>query len=99
VTGRLSARSLRRWYRAIAAAALVTAWFVGPLFVLGVAVCLVCAALGVLVPRSTLVPQLLTIPVLLGAYAILTRRLTITKLGMLSVVFGIPTLGFVLAYV
>jgi len=66
---------------------------------LALAVCLACAALGVLVPRSTLGPQLLTIPVLLGAYAILTRRPTITKLAMLSVVFGIPTLGFVLAYV
>jgi 4-hydroxybenzoate polyprenyltransferase len=69
------------------------------LWVLALAVCLVCAQQNVLVPRSTVVPQLITIPVLLAAYAILTRRPTITKLAMLSVVFGIPTIGFALAYV
>jgi hypothetical protein len=38
-------------------------------------------------------------PVLLLAYAILTRRPTITKLALVSVLFGVPTIGFALAYV
>jgi lycopene elongase/hydratase (dihydrobisanhydrobacterioruberin-forming) len=33
------------------------------------------------------------------AYAVLTRRPTITKLALLSVLFGIPTVGFALAYI
>jgi 4-hydroxybenzoate polyprenyltransferase len=60
---------------------------------------LVCAWLDVLVPRSTLVPQLLMAPVLVGAYAILTRRPTIARLALLSVLFGVPTIGFALAYI
>jgi 4-hydroxybenzoate polyprenyltransferase len=60
---------------------------------------LVCAWLDVLVPRSTLVPQLVMAPVLLVAYAILTHRPTITKLALVSVLFGVPTVGFALAYV
>ena len=58
-----------------------------------------CAAADAVVPRSTLVPQLLMAPVLLVAYAILTRRPTITRLAAVSVLFGIPTIGFALAYV
>ena len=58
-----------------------------------------CAHLDVLVPRSTLVPQLLMAPVLLVAYALLTRRPTIPRLAVLSLLFGIPTIGFALAYV
>jgi hypothetical protein len=53
----------------------------------------------VLVPRSTLTAQLVMAPVLLAAYAILTRRPTITKLALISVLFGVPTIGFALAYV
>ena len=58
-----------------------------------------CAWLDVLVPRSTLVPQLLMTPVLLATYAVLTRRPTITKMAVVSVLFGIPTIGFALAYI
>lgn len=58
-----------------------------------------CAWVDVLVPRSTLVPQLLMAPILLTAYAVLTRRPTITKLALLSMLFGIPTAGFALAYI
>jgi 4-hydroxybenzoate polyprenyltransferase len=58
-----------------------------------------CAALGVLVPRSTLIPQLVMAPVLFVAYAVLTRRPTITRLAIVSVLFGIPTVGFALAYI
>ena len=58
-----------------------------------------CAWLDVLVPRSTLTPQLVMAPVLLAAYAALTRRPTITKLALFSVLFGVPTIGFALAYV
>ncbi len=60
---------------------------------------LVCAWLDVLVPRSTLTPQLLMAPVLLAAYALLTRRPTITRMALLSVLFGVPTAGFALAYI
>ncbi|GAA3344850.1 hypothetical protein GCM10020358_49740 [Amorphoplanes nipponensis] len=63
------------------------------------AVSLVCAWLGVLVPRSTLTAQLVMAPVLLAAYAILTRRPTITRLALVSLLFGVPTVGFALAYV
>ncbi|MFI5909978.1 UbiA prenyltransferase family protein [Dactylosporangium sp. NPDC051541] len=205
VTGRLTAKSLRMWYRLIAAASVGTAGFVGPLFVLGVAgvlalgwaysvpplrlktrpgwdvavnavvvgvvspaagwavtrppwefpwpfaaigllfaaalyipttvtdlaadvsagyttfavrygprfafwtgvvlwaaalaISLGCAALDVLVPRETLVPQLCLAPVLVAAYAALTRRPSIFRLALLSVLFGVPTAGFALAYI
>ena len=59
---------------------------------------LVCAGHDVLVPRSTLVPQLILAPVLLTAYASLTRRPTIPRLAALSLLFGVPTAGWVLAY-
>jgi lycopene elongase/hydratase (dihydrobisanhydrobacterioruberin-forming) len=62
-------------------------------------VSLSCAWLDVLVPRSTLIPQLLMAPVLLAAYAVLTRRPTLTTLALLSVLFGVPTAGFALAYI
>jgi 4-hydroxybenzoate polyprenyltransferase len=58
-----------------------------------------CAWSGALVPRSTLVPQLVMAPVLLAAYAVLTRRPTIVRLALLSVLFGVPTMGFALAYI
>ena len=60
---------------------------------------LLCAAFDVMVPRSTLGAQLVMAPVLFTAYAALTRRPTITKLAVVSVLFGIPTAGFALAYI
>jgi lycopene elongase/hydratase (dihydrobisanhydrobacterioruberin-forming) len=63
------------------------------------AVCLACAVFDVLVPRSTLLPQLMTAPLLLAAYAVLTRRPTIGKMAAVSIVFAIPTVGFILAVV
>jgi len=60
---------------------------------------LLCAALDVLVPRSTAVPQLVMAPILLAAYAALTRHPTITKMAAVSVLFGIPTVGFAVAYI
>jgi 4-hydroxybenzoate polyprenyltransferase len=57
------------------------------------AVSLVCAGLDALVPRSTLVPQLI------AAYAALTWRPSIVRLALLSVLFGVPTAGFALAYI
>ncbi|WIM99501.1 UbiA prenyltransferase family protein [Actinoplanes oblitus] len=62
------------------------------------AVCLLSAAFDVVVPRSTLVPQLVTVPILLGGYAALTRHPTISRLAVVSVLFGIPTAGFAAAY-
>ncbi|WP_433043809.1 UbiA prenyltransferase family protein [Dactylosporangium sp. CS-033363] len=58
-----------------------------------------CAFLDVLVPRSTLVPQLFMAPVLVAAYAALTWRPSIVRLALLSVLFGVPTAGFALAYI
>ncbi|MBB4741376.1 4-hydroxybenzoate polyprenyltransferase [Actinoplanes octamycinicus] len=63
------------------------------------AVCLLSAAADVLVPRETLVPQLVTVPVLVAGYAALTRNPTIPRLAVLSLLFAIPTAGFALAYV
>ncbi|MCY1139692.1 prenyltransferase [Actinoplanes sp. Pm04-4] len=63
------------------------------------AISVVCAALDTVVPRSTLTGQLLTIPVLVTAYAILTRRPSIPRLAILSLFFAIPTAGFALAIV
>ncbi|GAA0459079.1 hypothetical protein Ade02nite_13000 [Paractinoplanes deccanensis] len=63
------------------------------------AVSLACAAFGLVVPRSTLTAQLVMAPILLVAYAALTRRPTIAKLAVVSVLFGIPTAGFALAYI
>ena len=60
---------------------------------------LICAGLDLLVPRSTLTGQLVMAPVLLAAYAVLTRHPTITRLAVVSVLFGVPTVGFALAYV
>lgn len=59
---------------------------------------LFCAALDLMVPRSTLLPQLLMAPVLFAAYAALTRHPTITKMAAVSVLFGIPTIGFTISY-
>ena len=61
--------------------------------------CVACAAADVVVPRSTLTGQLVTIPVLLTAYALLTRRPTIPRLAVLSLFFAIPTVGYALAIV
>ncbi|MEV6303174.1 UbiA family prenyltransferase [Actinoplanes sp. NPDC051861] len=61
--------------------------------------CVVCAGLDVVVPRSTFVPQLFTVPVLIAAYAVLTRRPTIPRMAVVSAFFAIPTIGFALAYV
>jgi 4-hydroxybenzoate polyprenyltransferase len=69
------------------------------LWVGALAVSLVCALLGSVVPRSTWPFQLVMAPVLLAAYAALTRRPSITRLAWLSVLFGIPTAGFALATV
>ncbi|XVU21588.1 UbiA prenyltransferase family protein [Actinoplanes sp. CA-054009] len=69
------------------------------LWAAALAVSLGCAALDLVVPRSTLTPQLLLAPVLLMAYAVLTRHPTIPKLAAVSLLFGIPTAGFALAYI
>ena len=60
---------------------------------------LVCAALDLVVPRSTLTAQLVMAPVLFGAYAVLTRRPTIFRLAVVSLLFGVPTVGFALAWI
>ncbi|MEV6927814.1 UbiA prenyltransferase family protein [Dactylosporangium sp. NPDC051485] len=60
---------------------------------------MLCAWRGVLVPRATLGPQLVMAPVLLAGYAVLTLRPTIAKMAVVSLLFGIPTIGFALAYV
>jgi lycopene elongase/hydratase (dihydrobisanhydrobacterioruberin-forming) len=65
----------------------------------GLAVSLVCAYLDVVVPGSTFVPQVVTVPVLVIGYALLTRRPTLLSLAVLSVLFGVPTIGFALAYI
>jgi lycopene elongase/hydratase (dihydrobisanhydrobacterioruberin-forming) len=56
-----------------------------------------CAAFDVVVPRSTLLPQLAAAPILTAAYATLTRRPTITKLAAVSILFGLPLAGFAVA--
>ncbi|MEU4621939.1 UbiA prenyltransferase family protein [Actinoplanes sp. NPDC023801] len=63
------------------------------------AVALLCAASDVVVPRSTLVPQLIAAPVLLAGYAMLTRHPSIPRMAAVSVLFAIPTAGFAYAYV
>ncbi|MFC7532003.1 UbiA prenyltransferase family protein [Actinoplanes sp. GCM10030250] len=63
------------------------------------ALCVGFAWLDQVVPRSTFVPQLVTVPVLLAAYALLTRRPSIPRLAVLSFFFAVPTVGFALAYV
>jgi 4-hydroxybenzoate polyprenyltransferase len=68
------------------------------LWAAGLAVSLLCAWAGAVVPRSTLVPQLVTVPFLLTGYAVLTIRPSITKMAAVSVLFGVPTVGFILAY-
>jgi len=69
------------------------------LWVAALAFSMGCAWFDALVPRSTLVPQLFMVPVLAAAYAALTRRPTLITLALLSVIFGIPTIGFAVAYV
>ncbi|MCO8269921.1 UbiA family prenyltransferase [Actinoplanes sp. TRM 88003] len=77
-----------------------TAYVTGlALWAAALAVSVACAAADVVVPRSTLTGQLVTIPVLLTAYAILTRRPSIPRLAVLSLFFAIPTAGFALAVV
>ncbi|GIJ49348.1 prenyltransferase [Virgisporangium aliadipatigenens] len=65
----------------------------------GLGVSLVCAYLDAVVPRSTFWPQVVTVPVLVVGYALLTRRPTLLSLAVLSVLFGVPTVGFALAYI
>ncbi|GID70369.1 hypothetical protein Acy02nite_82500 [Actinoplanes cyaneus] len=60
---------------------------------------MLCAADGELLPRSTLIPQLMTAPFLIAGYAVLTREPTIPKLAVVSMLFGIPTVGFMLSHV
>ncbi|MBL7259234.1 UbiA prenyltransferase family protein [Paractinoplanes lichenicola] len=67
------------------------------LWVSALIVALICAAADTVVPRSTLVPQLVTVPLLVAAYAILTWRPTIPRMAILSIFFAIPTAGFALA--
>jgi 4-hydroxybenzoate polyprenyltransferase len=69
------------------------------LWISALVLALACAALDLVVPRSTLVPQLIILPVLVGAYAMLTRRPTIPRLAVISVLFAIPTAGFAVAYI
>jgi 4-hydroxybenzoate polyprenyltransferase len=66
---------------------------------LALAVALLCAAADAVVPRSTLVPQLVTVPVLLAGYAVLTRHPTIPRMAVVSVLFAIPAVGFASAYI
>jgi 4-hydroxybenzoate polyprenyltransferase len=61
-------------------------------------VALICSFFDILVPRTTMPYQLAMAPVLLGAYAVLTRRPSIVRLACLSVLFLIPTIGFAMAY-
>ncbi|GGN38951.1 chlorophyll synthase [Actinoplanes campanulatus] len=77
-----------------------TAYRIGVvLWILAMAVALICASLDVVVPRSTLVPQLIVAPMLVAGYAALTRRPTIPRLAALSVLFAVPTTGFAIAYI
>jgi hypothetical protein len=88
----MSAARLRIGYRITALASVGAALFEGPQFVPGAAGVLLLGC------RTTLIPQLVMAPILLAAHAALTRRPTITKIAAVSVLFGIPTIGFVLAY-
>ncbi|HYN96701.1 MAG TPA: UbiA prenyltransferase family protein [Pilimelia sp.] len=63
------------------------------------ALSLVLAGLDVFVPPSTWPTQLALAPVLLVAYAVLTRRPTVFRLACLAAVFMLPTVGFATAYV
>jgi 4-hydroxybenzoate polyprenyltransferase len=60
---------------------------------------LVCALLDAVVPHSTWPYQAAMAPILLVAYAVLTRRPSISRLAVVSMLFAIPTVGFVVAYV
>jgi 4-hydroxybenzoate polyprenyltransferase len=69
------------------------------LWISALAGALVCARLGVFVPRSSLPYQAAMAPILTAGYALLTRRPSIFRLGCLSMLFGIPTIGFILGVV
>ena len=69
------------------------------LWVAALAGALLCAKLDVFVPSSSLPFQAAMAPVLTLGYAALTRRPSIFRLACLSVLFGIPTVGFVLGSV
>ncbi|GIE95070.1 UbiA prenyltransferase family protein [Paractinoplanes rishiriensis] len=76
------------------------AWWLGvALWSAALAIALLCAWSDTVVPRSTFVPQLFTVPVLIAGYALLTRNPSIPKMAAVSVLFGIPTVGFALAYI
>lgn len=67
------------------------------LWSLGLGLSLACASAGVLVPASTLPYQLVLAPVLLGAYAGLTRGPSVPRLTVLALVFALPSAGVVLS--
>ncbi|MDR7273646.1 UbiA prenyltransferase family protein [Catenuloplanes atrovinosus] len=67
------------------------------LWSLALGVSLACASMNVVIPVSTLPYQLLLVPVLLGAYAWLTRSPSIPKLAVLALIFALPSAGFVLS--
>src|SRR2546430_1359882 len=60
---------------------------------------LVCAWLDVFVPRATRPYQIMMAPVLIGAYAALTRRPSTLRLACLAALFIVPTLGFIIGYI
>jgi 4-hydroxybenzoate polyprenyltransferase len=60
-------------------------------------VSVLCTVFRVVVPPSTLIPQLVTAPLLLAAYATLTRHPTIARMAAVSILFGIPLAGFAVA--
>jgi lycopene elongase/hydratase (dihydrobisanhydrobacterioruberin-forming) len=59
---------------------------------------LLCARLDVFVPSSSLPYQAAMAPVLTAGYVLLARRPSILRLACLSVLFGIPTIGFITGY-
>jgi lycopene elongase/hydratase (dihydrobisanhydrobacterioruberin-forming) len=67
------------------------------LWSLALGLSLACASADVLIPASTLPAQLVLAPVLLGAYAGLTRAPSIPRLAVLALVFAVPSAGFVLS--
>jgi 4-hydroxybenzoate polyprenyltransferase len=67
------------------------------LWAAALATSVLCATLDTFVPRTTRPYQLALVPVLLAAYAWLTRRPSIPRLACLAALFGVPTLGFLLA--
>ncbi|MDR7325268.1 MULTISPECIES: UbiA family prenyltransferase [Catenuloplanes] len=67
------------------------------LWALALGLSLACASADVLIPAATLPYQLLLAPVLLGAYAWLTRSPSIPRLAVLALLFALPSAGFALS--